>query len=896
MRSLRKLRLRVRSLFRSDSVERELSDELRFHVERQIADYQAAGMSTGEARSAALRELGGAEQIKEECRDARTVKFLYDFVQDARFGARMLRKGPGFAAVAIVTLALGICACATLLSITYDGFFAHGEFDGEWYAIISSMPERHVFYYRFSAPEFREILDATSGLAELGAVTGFSAALNRGEYPEQVHGTYISANVLPMLRTAPIMGRAFTPDDDKRGAPTVAMVDYEMWQSKFAGDPNIVGRVIELDQRKYPVIGVLPAHFRLWGGGVYLPMQLDMASTDRTNRGFWITGVLRKGVSVRQLSAALERVKNQWQREYGGQYPEYAGMQFMVKNVMEWVHAAIRPAIEVLIAATGLVLLVATVNLANLLLAKAASRRRESAVRAALGASRGRIARQVLTETALMSVAGAALGILLAIWAVPLAGSLIPYDLLTPANGAYRLEPFAVVISLVVAVLMGICFGVAPALGLSRASFSNGLKESSTRTMGDRVGRRSRNILIITETAVTIVLMAGAALVVQTYRNLMRADLGFKPERVLSMEMSLPYAKFRTSPEVAAFYNDVLSRLAVLPGADGAAATSGRPMVDRTVDLARQDFTIDGIPPPNAGAIPNAAVNVVSTQYFDVMGMRFLGGHGFRDSDADGAPLVAVVNESLVRAYFHGEPPVGRQIRLGELNPAPLQPGYANIGATVTIVGEVADAKQLRIIDAPIQPQFFVPLAQRPQQARHAAIFVRGKVDAARLESGIRHAVAAIDRAQPVFDVMPMDKVVADAYGPKRITTALLGIFAGLALALVVIGFYAVIAYGVAQRTREIGVRMALGASPRGILEMVLREGAKLVAWGVAAGIVCALLLTQFLQEMLFGVSSADPVALASVSALLFIVAIGACWIPARRAMRTDPIIAIRCD
>jgi len=814
--------------------------------------------------------------------------------QDLEFGWRLMRRSPGFSAIVILTLALGIGACATLLSIVYDGFFVHVAHEEDTYAIIASVPQRHIFQYRFSVPEFRDVLGGASGFQELGAITGFTAVLNRGEYPEQVPGAYISANIIPMLKTPPILGRAFRPDEDRPGGPRVALIDGEFWKRVFNSDPLIIGRDMELDQQKYTIVGVLPEHYGLWGASVYVPMQLDMAATNRTDRPFWITGTLQKGVSMRAAEAALQAVSQRWQHDYGSRLPEYNGMQMVVRNVPEWVHAAIRPSILILIAATGLVLLVATLNLANLLLARAAARRSEAAVRAALGATRGRIARQVLTESSLFAVAGSAIGMLIAAWAVPVAASLIPYDLLTPANGAFRLEPIAVAVSFAAALLMGISFGMAPAMRMARVDVAVALKEAGARMTGDRAGTRRRNFLVISETALAIVLLAGAGLLIQSYRTLMRTDLGFRPEDVLSMQVALSRGKYPATQDLTKFYRQLLPRLAAIPGADGAAATTGRPGVDRQVDLMRQDFIIEGRPAPDGRTIPNAAASVVSRDYFKLMGMRLIAGRVFRDSDAAGAPQVVVVNQALVKAYFADSDPVGQRIRLQGQSPALARPGDPSSGATFTIVGVIADAKQLRIIEAPVQPQIFVPLEQRPEQSRAMTLFVRGRIAPASLESAVRQAVAAVDRTQPVTDVMTMDEVVSDAFGPKRITTVLLGIFAALAMGLVVIGFYAVISYGVSQRTREIGVRMALGAPPSRISRMVLLEGARLAAWGIAAGILCALLLTRFLQSMLFGVSSADPVALAAASALLFGVTLAACWLPARRAMRVDPMTALR--
>lgn len=815
---------------------------------------------------------------------------------DLAFGARLLRKGPAFAAVAILTMTLAIAACATLVSIIYEGFVLHVDDESRLAAIIASVPERHVFYYRYSVPEFRDIVAGAKGFEDIAGVDPQSVTLNRGDYPELVPSIHVSASIFPMLRTHMLLGRTFLPEEDRLGGPRVAVIDGTLWKSKFAADPSIIGREILLDNQKTTVVGVVPDNFGFWGASIYLPLQLDLADTDRTNRRVWAVGNVRDDSSLAATAASLKDLPERWQAEFGGAIPDYAGMRLTVRNVPEWVHASIRPSIIVLAVATGLVLLVAAVNLANLLLARATTRKREVAVRCALGATRWRITQQLLTENVSLAAIGAALGLLLANWCVPVAGAMIPYDLLSTPGGNWRLEWPAIAISLLAAAAIGILPAVLPAMRLSRIDVNSSLKESSARTMGERSARSSRSILTIAETSVAIVLMAGAALLVQSYRSLMHADLGFQPGRMISMGLALPQTKYPAVQDVAAFYKRFFPALAAIPGADGAAITTGRPMADRMVDLHFADFTIEGRPVPDAKAIPAAAASVVSRNYFNLMGTRVIAGRSFNESDGADSAQVAIVNEALARAYFQNANPIGQRIRLSTRR-APLRratdpPG----GAILTIVGEVADVKQLRIIESPVQPQIFVPLDQRPEQSRGVTMVVRSQLPAAALESAIRHAVKTVDPELPVLDVITMDQVVSNAFGGKRLTTILLVIFAALALLLVVIAFYAVIAYGVAQRTQEIGVRMALGASPRSILQMILTEGAKMVVWGVALGIASALILTRFLQGMVFGLSTADPVVMLAVSALLFTVALAACWLPARRAMSVDPIVALRHD
>jgi putative ABC transport system permease protein len=889
------LRSWLRATFRRRRMETDMDAELRFHLQARAEDLIRSGVPIHEALRRARLEFGAVEATKEECRQARGLAALDSISRDVRFSVRMMRRTPGFTAIAVLTMALGIGACATLLSIVYDGFFVHIAREDIWYAVLASEPERHISQYRFSVPEYRDILANAGAFEQLGTMGSCRATLDRGDYPEPVPCAYMSANIIPMLHTQPILGRSFLLEEDRPGGPKVAIIRAELWKARFGGDRNIIGREMILNQQEYKIVGVMPEHYPVWGAQIYLPMQLDMDSQDRTNRSFLITGTLRPGASARQAAASLQRVAALWQHDYGATRPEYNGMQMVVRNIPEWVHAAVQPSIVILIAATGLVLIVATVNLANLLLSRAATRHREMAVRAALGASKGRITRQMLGEGVVLAVIGATLGILLSSWTVPLGASFIPYDVLDSAKGYFQLEPVAIAVSLAVAICMGLFFATAPAMRLSRVDVAVALKDASARTAGERTGKRPRNLLVIAETALTIVLMAGSALLIQSYRSLMQTDLGFRPEHVLSMQIPLPRARYSDPQQIAVFYGHLLPKLASMPGVSGAAATTGAPMQDRLIDLLHQDFTIQGRPAPDAASVPTATISAVSHSYFDVVGMRLLAGRFFIDSDTAEAPQVVVVNEALAHNYFHDANPIGQVIHL--LQPSPVvHRGDPTGGPRLTIVGVVADMKQIRLIESPVQPQLFVPLEQRPEQALAATVMVRGNAPPSTLEAAGREAVASMDRTQAITTVTTMDEVVRNSFGPKRITTILLGIFAALALVLVVIGFYAVVSYGVAQRTREIGVRMALGAEPRGILCMVLRESAALVVWGIAAGVLCALALTRFLRGLLFGIGYADPGVLTGVSLLLFAVALAACLAPTWRAMRVDPLVALRYE
>jgi putative ABC transport system permease protein len=883
-----------RNLFHREKINRDDDAEIRSYSTMLEDEKLSTGLNENEAKRATRISMIGPEQLKEEIRSARAGAWLESLWQDLRFGARMLRKNSGFTAIAILTLALGVGSCSTLLSIVYSTFFHHvRRNDSRLEAIMASYPQRNSFSYRFSEPEYRDLLDQTQVFEGVGAIDGYSGTLNHGEYPEHIPGAWVSVSVLPMLGTPPILGRFFRPDEDVRGGPQVAIIDADTWKRVFQSDPDILNRTIELDQRKFSIVGVMPEHFGLWGGHVYLPFQLDTSAPDRTNRRFWVLGVLRPGVSLAQANTSLRVLSQRWRQQYSSSIPEYDGMQLLARNVSEWVLAGIRPSMLVLLGAVGLILLISCVNLATLLSSRVTARTREVAVRLALGASRTRVLRQLMTESILLALAGGGLGVLLSIWGVPLAVSLVPWDYLGD-HSVFHLEIPAAAASLAVAIGMALFFGAASAFALSRINVNDAMKKSTSRAGGDRAGRFARNLLIAAETALALVLLAGAGLLIRSYSHLMQMDLGFKPDRVLSMLITVPETRYPDGPSVESFYRELLPRLSAIPGVESAAVTSGRPMVDRVVDRYRQDFTIQGHTVPLSQGTPSADVTIISPDYSSVMGLRLIRGRQLTTSDDTNAPHVAIVNQALARLYWPSTDPVGQRIVLGRENPAPSNLRDADSGAVLTIVGVVADAKQLRILEAPVRPQFFVPLAQRSSELRSPTLLVRASLDPASLTSAVRAAVAAVDHAEPVYEVMTMEEVVADAYGPKRLTTALLAFFSGLALTLVIVGFYAVLAYAVGQRTHEIGLRMALGASPRSILRLVMGQGIRIAFVGLAAGLIASLALTRVLNSMLYGVSANDPFTLAAAIALLLLVAATACYIPARRAMRVDPMVALR--
>ena len=648
-----------------------------------------------------------------------------------------------------------------------------------------------------------------------------------------------------------------------------------------------------VDGESYTVIGVMPPFYDLWGGELWLPFQLDPADSDRGNRRFWILGLLRPGVTAQQANAAVARFARQLDQEYSGTNPEYAGLQMDLWNVKQAVIAGIQPSLLMLLGAVTLLLLIACGNVGSLLLVRAAGRQREMAIRAALGATRARMVRQLLTESVVLSGLGGALGMLLASWGIPVVVALVPWDELPP-NGPVRLDSMPVLVSAGVSVLVGIVIGLAPALFAARRDLMMAVKEGGAQGGRSRQARRTHASFVVAEIALAVVVLAGAGLMMRTYGELLRLDLGYNPRNIITMELKLPPAHYHTVSQMSGFYRELLARLASEPGIDGVAAVSGRPMADRTVDLSTQDFQPEGW--RGDKNIANANFRVITPEYFRVMGTKLLRGRLFSESDDEQHPQVAIINQTMAKMFWPNSDPLGQRILLGSHADYSAVEGTDSNGTWAMVVGVVEDAKQIRVLEAPVRQEMFFPLKQRPQMARGLVLVTRSPLPPEAVTETVRRQVLALDPELPISGVYTMQRIVANAFGPKRLTTVLLGFFAFVAVLLAAVGLYALIAYSVAQRTREFGIRMALGAGRKDILALVLRESTRLVLIGVTGGVAAALLATRVMKSMLYGVSATDPATFAAVAVLLAAVALLASYAPARRATEVDPMCALRVE
>ena len=895
--------LRMRSLFKRRQVDSELSDEIRDHIDRRAQELIAKGIAPNEARYAALREFGGVTKTAELCRETRKVNWLQDFFQDIRYGLRVLRKNPGFTVAILAIVALGIGASTSLFSVTYASL----RKDPGWYVrgvITGRHPQQNARIFHYSIPEYVDFLGIPDTFASIGALSWTHSALTDGDYPELVGCAHISQPIIPPSGLRSVMfGRTFLPEEDRPGGQLAAILSYEMWQQHYASDPQILGKLIRLDGRDYTIVGVMRPLESVFGSSVMVPLQVNLEDRDRSQRNLWVLVTLKPGVTWEQADNRLNAVARRIEQEYRISNPEYSGLQLQFWNVYEAVTGGVQVAFMVLLAAVGFLWLICCANIANLLLARVSSRKSEFTIRAALGAGRGRIARQMLTESFLLAGAGAIAGIILARWSLPLVIHLIPSPWLTVPPESIRINTPILIVAVALSAFTGILFGAGPAWQLSRANVAEALKEGASKIGGARRGQRAQKILIVSEIALTFIVLASAVLMIKSYRNLEHIDVGFQPSQVLSMQISLPDTKYSTDEEMSAFYEKSIAKIESLPGVNRAAVVSGLPMFDRTVDLTSRDFTIEGRAVDNASGLANANYRVVSSGYFDVLGTKLIRGRLFSDHDRRESQRVAIINQTMANRYWPGADPIGERIHLvAGLEGTSDSP--ANVpSAVVTVIGIVSDIKQTRVIDGPVRQEFYLAEDQFAQLSRNMSVLVRSSLDAGALTSAIRQAIATVDSQQPVDSVESMEQVVSDSFGPKRITTVLLAFFAVIALVVSAAGIYAVISYSVGQRTRELGIRRALGALHADILKLIVWQGTKLTLFALAIGIGAAVTMAKLMAGLLYGVTTStllyhvnpfDPLVYGGVGLFLIVVALAACYIPARRAMRVDPMSALR--
>ena len=804
--------------------------------------------------------------------------------QDIRYALRQLRKNPGFTAVAVLTLALGIGANTAIFSVVNTALLAHPPYkDADRLAMIwSTIPSRGPGEFSVSAGDYFEWKQKTTVFEDMAASFDDEVTLTGAGNPQFILGYRFSANYFEILGVKPALGRTFTAEEDRPGAPQVVVLSDKLWRTTFHADPQILGKSITLDDNPHTVIGVMPPEFQyppsveLW-----MPMaQPASVAGDFQHRYIHPIGRLKAGVSATQAQAAMNKLECQIAAE---QPATDAGNGVSVKSLRHMLAGDIRLPLLILLGAVGFVFFIACANVASLLLARATTRQREVAIRVALGAGRARLLLQFLTESLLLSVAGGALGVLLGAWCTRFLVAIFPNDiqnLSIPKIEAIPMEGRVLSFGLGITILSVVIFGVLPAMFSARPDGDEVLRESGRSATPSSHSARLRRVLVVAEIALSLVLLAGAGLLLKSFDHITSSNLGFRPDKVLAVEVFLPNSRYPgNQPEkLRAFVDGVVNRLEALAGVQSAAAVNFLPLTGFRSGMA---FLVEGQAPPRPGEQPSANNLIVTPGYFQTMGIPLLRGRAFVPADHAGTEQVAIVNSTLAQRYFGGEDPVGKILNAG----SPEHPDRWRI------VGVVGDVRAFGL-DQPVSPELYRPFDQTSFPL--IAFTIRTGGDPAALAKPAEQAVWDVDKGQPVFKMVRMSVLSAQSVALRRVSTTLLVGFATLALVLATIGVYGVMTFAVAQRTHEVGIRMALGAQQRDVLWLVLGQGTEIVAAGVAIGAIAALALAQSMHSLLYGVSATDPVTFASVVLLLFGVAMLACYIPARRAMRVDPMVALR--
>ncbi|MGB7281630.1 MAG: ABC transporter permease [Candidatus Acidiferrum sp.] len=864
----------------------ELDEDIREHIARETQDNIDRGMSPEEARYAAMRKFGNVTSVKEQTREVWTHVWLEQLLQDTRFGLRMLRKSPGFTAIAILTLALGIGASTSIFSVVNEVLLGALPYkDPSRLAMIwNTNSRRGVNETPVSPGDFFEWKQRNTAFQDIAASYDNEVTLTGTGNPRLLIGYSFSANYFTILDVAPELGRTFGPQEDQPGAAKVVVLSDKLWRATFHADPQILGKPITLDGAPYSVIGIMPPRFDYpTGVQLWMPIALsDSATSDYQHHYIRVMARLKPGVSVAQAQAQMTALALQIDAEHPA---TDTGNSVAVTPLRKELAGDIQTPLYVLLGAVGFVLLIACANVASLLLARATTRHKEIAACAALGASRGRLLRQFLTESLLLSLAGGGLGIALAVCCTRFLVSIFPNDIANLSIPRVENIPINLPVlffALAATILTGVLFGVAPAMQSARANAADVLKESGR---GATAGFRSaglRRVLVVGEIALSLVLLAGAGLLIESFERVVHGSLGFQPDHVLGLEVFLASNRYpENQPDKQrAFVRDVLQQMQALPGVQSVGAASTLPL---TGFWGETDFLVEGQAPPKPGESPSADNRFVTPAYFSSMRIPLLRGRGFNDADRDGSRHVAIVDETLARRYLGGSSAVGKRLNLG----TPEKPDWWEI------IGEVGNVKAFGL-ELPDLPTLYRPYDQYPVGL--VAFTIRTAGDPAALLHSGEQAVWNVDKDQPVFQALPMTTLAAQSVALRRVSTMLLAGFAALALILAAVGIYGVMAYSVAQRTHEIGTRMALGAEPKDILRLVLGQGLRLTVFGVVLGVLAALVLTRFMASILFDVSASNPATFAAVAILLTSIALIACYIPTRRAMRIDPMAALRYE
>lgn len=874
-----------RNLFHKEQIEHELNEEIESYLQMLVEQKIRAGLNPVEARRAAMIELGGQEQVKENVRDARTGHHIETLLQDLRFGLRMLRRNPGFAAVCVLTLALGIGANAAIFSVVYGVLLQPLPYpeDDRLIILTQAYPQKDLHSWGLSQANIALYRDHNRVFESIAGYTSIGFNLTGSDNPERLQGAAVTADFFDVLGVQPFLGRAFRADEDAPGKNVVCILSYGLWQRRFGGDPQILGVPLVLNNIPTEVVGIMPQGFEYPNRNVELwaPLGLDPKRTF----GYMHTGIarLKPGVPISQAQADTTNIfwnaaqENPAIAGAATPPPPDADMKTVVRPLRDVVIRDTKTPLLILLGAVGLVLLIACANIANLLIARSASRTRELALRFALGATPGRVVRQLLTESLLLAAIGGATGAALAWFAVRLLPRLSVLERV-PRISEVTINPAVLAFTIALALVTGLLFGLAPALRAYGVGLATGLREG-VRGSASLSSSRLNRLLIAAQFALCLVLLVGAGLLLKSFQRLLSVSPGFKPDNVLSMRLALPNNKYANVEQTVQFFDLLLERVRVLPGVDSAAVTSLLPFTEgRTSD----GFVVEGHESTSGSVGPQAQNRLVSPGYFQTMGVPLLRGRDFLPTDRGDSPAVAIVDETLAERYWADGDAIGKRIR------------YAWADEWMTIVGVVAGVRNANLRET-IDPHIYYPYTQQ-SQPRQMYLTVRTLGEPASVIASIRGDLRGLDADLPVWGVLRLSDAVDRTLNNQRVTNTLLAAFALLAVVLAAVGIYGVMSLYVSNRINEFGIRLALGARPVVLLRSVLRQGFTLTLVGVVGGTAIAVAMTRTLSTLLFEVSATDPATFVAVPLLLLVVALLACYLPARRATRVDPLVALRYE
>ena len=878
MRTMRAFVLRLTGLFNGGSRDREIGEELASHLQLHIDDNVRAGMTPSEARRVAIITLGGIAQTTERYRDRRGLPALDALRQDVSYAVRVLRKNPAFTATAVLTLALGIGANSAIFSVVNAVLLRPLPFrDSGQLVLVFSTAKNGNRYDVSTYPDYADWRNQNRSFSDMAAFAGRRMTIGIAEQSVMADGKRVTTNIFDVLGVPPVLGRAFRPEENQPGSASVVILNDRFWRQQLGGSPTVLGHTIRINEEPHTIVGVMPPTFQIHDEDqFYVPLRIDPSR----GHGFLrVVGRLKPGVSLQQAQSDVGLIADRLARIYP---KDNQGVSVNLMSLTAGLVGEVRFGFYLMLGVVAVVLVIACANVAGLMLARGATRQRELAVRSALGAGRGRLARQLLTESLLIAAAGGLLGLVIASWTARALATVLSEQFQVPRVVATSTDLSVLVFTIIVAAATGIMFGAFPAFASASPDLNDGLRDAARPATGARAPR-VRSGLVVLETALALVLLAGAGTLLKTFLSLRTTHPGFETSHVLALDLWLPQPRFAQRDARARFYEDALTRVRALPGVRSAAFVADLPL---NGGIDSQGFHIVGRPDPAPGKTYSAGFNIATAGYFETLGIPVRAGREFADSDRATTTPVIVVNETAARRFWPEASPLGRQIDL---------PLSKNTSVILTVVGVTADVRHVGLA-VPPRPEIFVNSMQSSLPWSWLVLAVRAYGDPAPLAESVKAALHDVNANVPIERASTLDDVVSRSIVEPRIYTFLLGTFAALAVMLAAIGLYGLISYTVSQRTHELGVRVALGAARSEIIRLVLGQGLRLAAVGAAAGLAGAFATTRLVASLVKNVEPNDPVTFALVTIVLLAAALIAAYLPARRAARVDPMVALRAE